>query len=314
MKILLLGSNHPSTATAYQSLNFPQSTLVESVNQDFEIGHTARQEFFSDDELELVLSKADRVYWTFPNKSEFSDTNEYYLFLEWLKKYNKKYGNICNFRDIQIDPYQWKTELPVLTHEDAVFFGCSFTAGVGIPDQKQRWSDIVSWHFGKKCVNLGKNSSSNQYAFDLISNMEFYPGQIVIWQLTHLDRLFYCNEDHRLQHISLANTDHVKHRSMIDVLTLEHMMYDLLCKINLVVKLCRSVEAKFVFWPIEYKENSTFTFLDLLNFYHFPEFIPAYCLQDHIAVDVGTDGIHPGIESNKLIAGAVIEHIEGLYK
>jgi len=313
MKILLLGSNHPGTATAYQSFNLPQSTLVDSVNQDFEIGHTSRQEFASDDELELVLSKADQVYWIFPDKSEFSNANEYYLFLEWLKKYHNEYGNICNFQDIQIDPYQWKPELPILTHEDAVFFGCSFTAGVGIPDQKQRWSDIVSQHFGKNCINLGLEGSSNQYAFDLISNIKLRPGQIVVWQLTHLDRIFYCNENYQLQHVGLSHTDHPKRRCIIDVMTHEHMMYDLLCKVKLVVKLCRSIGCRFVFWVIDYKSDSTFSFTDLLYFYHFPEFIPAYALQDYM-VDSGTDGIHPGPNSNKIIAKSVIDQIERLYK
>jgi len=313
MKILLLGSNHPSTATAYQSFDLPQSILVDSINQDFEIGHTARQEFGSDDDLELVLSKADRVYWTFPDICEFLDPNEYYQFLEWLKKYNNKHGNICNFYDIHVDPYHWKSKLPSLTHEEAVFFGCSFTAGVGIPDQNQRWTDIVSRHFGKKCVNLGKGGSSNQYAFDLISNIKILPGQIVVWQLTHLDRIFYCNENREMEHIILASTDHDKRRSMIDILTIENMMYDLQCKINLVVKLCRSVGARFVFWPIDYKEHSTFSFTDLLYFYHFPEFIPAYQLHDFI-VDFGTDGIHPGVESNKIVAESVIAHIERLYR
>lgn len=313
MKILLLGTNHPSTATSYRSFGLPESKLVDKIDQDFDIGHTARQEFDSDEELESVLAKADRVYWTFPSQFEFTSSQEYYKFLEWLKKYNDHYQNICNFHDIHLDPYNWHRQLPETSSEDAIFFGCSFTQGVGIPEEKNRWANLVAKHFGKKCINMGVGGSSNQYAFDCISKMNFTPGQIVVWQLTHLDRIYYSNEDHRLEHIILASTDHVKHRSMVDVLTPEYMMYDLLCKVNTVVRLCRSVGAKFVFWPIDYKENSTFSSVDLMNFYHFPEFIPAYRLQDYI-VDIGTDGIHPGAESNKIIAQSVVDHIERLYQ
>lgn len=314
MKILLLGSNHLNTSTAYKSFDLPQSTLVDSVNQEYQIGHTARQEFDSDEELELVLSTADRVYWVFPNESEFSSLHEYYVMLEWIKQYSSRHNNIYNLQDIQVDPYQWDASVPNLTADDAIFFGCSFTEGVGIPQKEQKWANLVARHFGKNCINLGRAGSSNQYAFDLISNIELVPGQIVVWQLTHLDRFVYCDEDRQLQHIILStHINHKKHRSMVDILTLQQMMYELRSKVNMVVKMCRAAKAKFVFWPIDYKDLSTFAFTDLLYFYHFPEFIPAFKLQDFI-VDVGTDGIHPGLKSNEIISQAVIDHIERLYQ
>lgn len=313
MKILLLGSNHSNTARAYQQFGFDKSTLVDSIDQDYQIGHTARQEFNSDKELEQVLLTADRIYWVFPDVTEFTSSHEYYVMLEWIKQYNSKYGNICNLQDIKVDPYHWNVDTPSLTADDAVFFGCSFTKGVGISIEEQKWTNLVSQHFGKNCVNLGRSGSSNQYSFDLISNVELTPGQIVIWQLTHLDRFVYCDEDFQLQHIILAESNHSKHRSMIDMFTRQQMMYELRSKVNMVVKTCRAAKAKFVFWPIDYKELSTFSFTDLLYFYHLPEFIPAYKLQDYM-VDAGADKIHPGPKSNKIIAQTVIEHLEALYQ
>ena len=93
MKILLLGSNHNSTSLKYKQFNLPCSNLVTSINQDYTVGHTSRQEFSSDYELELVLAIADEVYWAFPEISEFTNNTEYYILLNWLKDYQLKYKN-----------------------------------------------------------------------------------------------------------------------------------------------------------------------------------------------------------------------------
>lgn len=312
-KILLLGSNHPSTALAYKKFGLPESVLVDSLNQDWEVGHTARQEFNNDEDFAQLLSTADKIYWTSPSIEEFGDKVVYYEFLEWLKNYNDGRGNIENFYDIDPDPYDWRSEPLSLREKDAVFFGCSFTQGIGLPDTKTRWANIVSAHFGKNCVNLGKSGTSNSYAFDLISNTNFVPGQIVVWQLTHLDRLRYCSQTREPEDIILANTKHCKNRSMVDVFTLEYLMLDLVSKIEMVVRLCRALDLRLVIWLIDYKERSTFSLEDQMYFYRYPEFISSAMLQDYM-VDVGDDNLHPGIMSNQIIAQAVVSHMERLYK
>ena len=161
---------------------------------------------------------------------------------------------------------------------------------------------------------LGRSGSSNSYEFDLFSQCEFVPGQVVIWQITHSDRIFYCNEDHTLEHVGLATTNHYKRKSMIDVLTLEHMMFELNSKIRMIVKMSRSLNLKFAFWLGDYKkEFGTFCQKDIMYFYEYPEFVPGYKIQNYM-VDLAEDNIHPGIKSNKIIADAVISHVEKLYQ
>lgn len=311
-KILLLGSNHPSTAEAYRLMGLDQSTLVTSADQDYNIGHTAIQEFDKVEDLEKTLSQSSKVFWIDPEMSEFPSESDYYDFLEWLKKYQSKYGNVVNFDTIIPDPYRWKVSLPKFCKDDAVFFGCSFTAGAGLSNKETRWANLVSRHFEKNCVNLGRSGSSNLFAFDMFSQCEFVPGQIVVWQITFSDRIFYCNEDQNLEHIILSNSNHRKHKSMIDVLTLEHMMFELTIKVRMIVKMSRLLGLKFVFWLSDYKEFGTFSKKDIMCFYEYPEFIPAYKIQNYM-VDGAEDNVHPGIKSNKIIADIVIEHIENLY-
>ena len=47
-----------------------------------------------------------------------------------------------------------------------MFLGCSYTAGIGIPEHN-RWTDIVSTNLNFKCANLGIGGSSSDTAFRL---------------------------------------------------------------------------------------------------------------------------------------------------
>lgn len=196
MKILLLGSADISTSLAYKKFNLPESVLVTSPDQEYSIGHTSRQEFSSDSELEKTLASAEGVYWTFPADSEYSNKSEYYIFLEWLKQYQLVYKNIINFSDISLDPYLWKSNLPKLTENDAVFLGCSFTAGIALPgDISNRYANLVAKNFNKNCVNLSTGGGNNNRSIDIFGQLDFVDNQIVVLQLTYPERLRYIDED-----------------------------------------------------------------------------------------------------------------------
>jgi len=313
LKILLLGSNHHNTSIAYQNFGLPQSILIDKVDSDFEIGHTSRQEFSSDEELEIVLRKADSIYWTFPQSTEFDSLETYYQYLQWIKHYHSKYKNIANIGDICLDPYQWNPSVPKVTEDDAVFFGCSFTAGVGLSNPHTRWANKVAHVLGKNCKNLGIAGGSNWAAFNLISSMEFVPGQVVVWQITLPQRIQYCDKNKKIKDYRLTESHIKNHSSMLDVFTPEFMQYDLLTKIKFFVKLSRSLNLKMVFWLVDYKDLDLFPLDYQMYFYQYPEFIPSNKIQDYM-VDVAEDNHHPGIKSNMIISDVVISHLNEVYQ
>jgi len=312
MKILLLGSNNESTAFSYKQYNLPQSILVTSINQDYTVGHTSRQEFFSDIELETVLANADLVYWTFPKVSEFSSNNtEYYELLNWLKDYQLKYKNIKNFSEIDQDPYSWKIKVPKLTHNDAVFLGCSFTAGSALPgDKNNRYAEIVAKHFNKNCVNLAKDGGSNNRSLDIFSQLEFAEKQIVVLQLTSLERLRYVSEDKKIHDLMFSRTPNSK--DFLKIYHRDFLLYELLIKLRLVVSMARTKKLRFLFWLIDYKNDLVYSIEDQTYFYNCTEFIPKSMMENYL-VDFGTDGLHPGIESNKIIANTIISYMNQIY-
>jgi hypothetical protein len=311
MKILLLGSDHSSTSVAYKKFNLSESVLVTDKNQNYIVGHTARQEFSSDLELKSTLKNATEVYWTFPNITEFKSEEEFYTFLNWLKTYQLTYKNIKNFSEISFDPYGYRMQLPVLTDNDAVFLGCSFTAGVALPgDITNRYANIVSNRFEKNCVNLSKGGSSNNYALDIFSQLDFIEGQIVILQLTGLERLRYIS-NRTIQDVMFSLDPRA--RDFLKIYNHDFLLYELIVKLRLVIKIAREKKLKFLFWLINYKNPEIYSQVDQMYFYNYPEFVPASIMGNYL-VDFGTDNLHPGTESNKIIANVIIDYLDKIYE
>ena len=313
-KIIIVGSNHANTAEYYKTLGLPASVLVTNVDHDQLIGHTCIQDIPDYAILEIVLKNADEIYWAESNKDEFFDDDSYYDFLDWLKDYNLKYKNVKNFELIKFDPYKWPQNITV-DPDHAIFIGCSFTAGVGLSDPDTHYSTIVANHFNKKLLNLSQGGGSNNLIFDRFTQLDCYPGQLVVLQFTGLDRLHYCDTDKKLSPLLLSTSQVEKnlHRAMLEVYHKDFLFYELLCKIRAIVTIARAQKLKLVFWLANYKYNKIYSKLDQLYFYDMPEFVPASWMADFI-VDAAEDKAHPGIESNKNIANTLIKYIETIYE
>ena len=314
MSIIIIGSNHTNTAEYYKTIGLPESMLVTEINHGQLFGHTCIQDISDYDILEVVLKNADTVYWAHPDPSEFFDYTSYYNFLNWLKDYNIKYRNVKNFNSITFDPYQWNNKVTVNT-DHAVFIGCSFTAGVGLSDSNTHYSNIVSMHFDKKILNLSQPGGSNNLIFDKFFQLNLHPGQLVVLQLTGLDRLNYCTTDKKLVRLVLSNTTNDKnlHQAMLEVYHKDFLFYELLCKIRAIVKVAREQKLKLVFWLIDYKNENIYSKADQEYFYNMPEFVPASWLENYM-IDSAEDNLHPGIKSNKILANTLIKYIEAIYE
>ena len=313
MSVIIVGSNHTNTANYYKKLGLSSSVLVTGINHKELIGHTCIQDIPDYNQLEIVLKNADEVYWAESNKDEFYDDSSYYDFLNWLKDYNLKNHNVKNFKLIKFDNYSWTKNLTT-NPDQAVFLGCSFTAGIGLSNSKTHYAAIVANHFGKQLLNLGVPGGSNNLIFDQFTQLNFHPGQIVVLQFTLLERIRYCNTNKQLISMLFANMPNKQlTQSMLEVYHKDLLFYELLVKIRAIITIARLQKLKLVFWLIDYKHEDKYSKLDQTYFYDLPEFVP-YSWMANYLVDFAEDNAHPGIESNKNIANTLINYMETIYE
>ena len=100
---------------------------------------------------------------------------------------------------------------------------------------------------------------------------------------------------------------------MLEIYHKDFLFYELLCKIRAIVKIAREQKLKLVFWLIDYKNENIYSKVDQLYFYNMPEFVPASWLENYM-VDSAEDNLHPGVESNKILANTLIKYIETIYE
>jgi hypothetical protein len=314
---IILGSNHSNTAEYYRVLGLEQSTLVLTADQNFSVGHTSVQDITDLVELEMLLKKTNDVYWAFPDKNQFEQDEYYYNFLYWLQEYNYRYRNVRNIDQIKLDPYGWKFNAPKLTPDDIVFLGSSTTAGAGLPDPDTWYSTKVAKYFNKRSMinDLDPNRinfRNNDKNFEIFTQLDFVPGQIVVVQITPIDRIRWCDEDSVLEDLYLTSTSTPHHRAMISVFNRKYLIYRLLNNLRAMIRIARLQKIRLVLWVDNYKLDKEFE-QEQLYFYEYKEVISKVRLADYF-VDHATDHIHPGVNANQILADQIIQHIERLYQ
>jgi hypothetical protein len=312
--IIIIGSTDLKTSEYYKHLGIAPSMLITTCDHKQLIGHTSVGDVPDLTDLEYILSQAQEVYWAESSIDEFFDADSYYNFLNWLKDYNLVHNNVVNFNKIKFDDYNWNQLLPQnLNQNHAVFFGCSFTAGVGLPDVETHYATQVAKYFGKQVLNLGSGGGSNGLIFNRFTQLDFFPGQIVVVQLTGLERLHYCKQNRQLEKIMFAYaSDPTLNRAMLTVYHKDFLFYELLSKIRAMVAIARAKKLKMVFWLADYKNSEIYSKADQRYFYHMLEFVPASWIQNYL-IDRATDNSHPGVRSNKFIADTLVKYIETVY-
>jgi hypothetical protein len=158
---------------------------------------------------------------------------------------------------------------------------------------------------------VGVGGGSNGLIFDKFTQIDFFPGQIVVVQLTHLERLHYCKSNRSLTKVRFTE-DNSLNRSLMEVYHKDFLFYELLSKVRAMISIARAKKLKMVFWLIDYKNPKTYSKEDQRYFYHMPEFVPASWMQNYM-IDSAADKLHPGIQSNEFIAKTLIKYIETVY-
>jgi hypothetical protein len=317
MSTLIIGSHYATTAEYYKKIGLEPSVLVTSTEQIFDIGHTSIQDMIDYQPLEIIAKNVDNVYWAECKIEEFTTVNNYIEFITWLKDFNRQHKTVRNFESVAIDPYQIKT-VYTPSEDHAVFFGCSFTAGTGLSNPDTHYATLLSGHCKKQVYNLAQSAGSNDLIFNRFVNTKWIPGQIVVVQLTSPYRLYYCNDDYKKYNILLSNNNdnNLKNKTLkrylVEIYQKPWIFSQLLDKVNAMNQIANQNKLRMAIWLMDYKNPELYSIHDQTYFYHIKSFVPASLMQNYM-VDLAEDAMHPGVQSNLIIANVLHNFISEVY-
>ena len=218
-----------------------------------------------------------------------------------------------------IDPLNIEQlDLPVVSTNDILYLGCSYTEGVGVT-LTQRYSHIISKLLEKNEVNLSAGGKGNYRSFDLFGQLDITEGTIVVLQLTELSRIRWY-DNNSIDDIKLSNNPT---RQLLFTYHDKFCIYDTIRQLRIIVNYCRVKKLKLIIWSIARFNNE---FLDNVIDQYLNKF-PEYIYMDNsldgtntYRVDNGSDGSellgtgHPGPKSHEIIAEQLMTHLKKLYK
>ena len=307
MKHLVVGSTSPKTAEYYKELGLSKSILFTNEFTDANVYHTSLADCWN---LKEYLPRFDKIYWANPDISEFNNFTEWFGSLHLLKQFSAE--------GINDDPYNIQQKFTVNNTETAaIYLGCSHTAGVGLNDPLESYTQLVSTCFALSSLNLSESGRGNFRSFDLFKKINFFKNQVVVLQLTDIARIRYFVNDlpgTELIESQLANTN----KSYISVHNDKQLLFNTLEHIEFVVQLARLNNLQFVFFNLggnpDLDDNPEKNQLKNLTEYYlqdYREYIPDVLSQN---IDRGNDNLHFGPRSQAIWAKLIINKIEKLYQ
>lgn len=305
--ILIVGSNHYNTSEYYKKLNFNNSVLFTGTFTDATVYHSSLADCAS---LLKYVPQFDNVYWAESDPGEFNNYHEWFDCVSKLKAFNVK--------NLPRDPYNLHQTYTFTNHPNsAVFLGCSHTEGVGLADPNDNYVKYVSRHFLQQPLNLALGGRGNFRSFNIFRQIDFYPEQLVVLQLTDIGRIRYFNNDNFDTALTESQMVNVKRRSYFDVYNDKQLLFETLEHLEYTVKLAKLLNLRFVFFNLggntlgdNSEENNQLRSLTEYYLSDYREYIPSVLKQN---VDRGTDGLHFGPNSHQIWANLVIKKIKEIY-
>jgi lysophospholipase L1-like esterase len=188
--------------------------------------------------------------------------------------------------------------------------GCSLTTGVGVSTD-QRWGSLLSKKLNTPERTLAKGGSSIFYSADQILRSDIRAGDIVVWGLTNLPRV----EISKLWQfkpitIKMYNTLPIEDQYWtLDYFDSETIYLKAIHYVYQVINFCKKIGAQLyianlsdISWlafALRNLENYIDLTTELSNNNHRLEFI-----------DIGTDGLHPGLLQHQQYAEAIFNLIK----
>lgn len=309
--ILIVGSNKSTTATYSQLHNLGQSVLFTGT----EFAPVCHSSFADCPDLETYFDQFDHIYWADSSINEFTNYQEYFESLFILKQYQAR----CHTVTMDADPYNLRQCYTINnTPDSAVFYGCSHTAGVGLDNPADNYVNLVSQHYNKQVLNLSAGGKGNFRSFEVFNKTDFYPEQLVVFQLTDVSRLKYYEHDTYLCRAEETQLQNIRNRSYFDVYNDKQLIYMMLGHVEAMVRRSRAEGLKFVFFnmggnnDVDHSPENT-KFKKNVEYYltDYAEYVPHLLGAN---VDRGNDGYHFGAKSHANWSAGIIDHIEKLYQ
>jgi len=196
--------------------------------------------------------------------------------------------------------------------------GCSISEGVGVPEEHS-YKNIISDNLNLEYTLLAKTATSNKFQSSMILRSDIKKDDIICWGLTSINRFplygvistdnehNYNEVDGNIFHInSWAYEDKISKDIIpkyipLDLLYSDHMLYETIIAIQSVVNFCDKIGATLLLQGLLIDpEISRF-------FEAFPIFKQTY---NNTFLDLGYDGLHPGIKTHQLYAETFLQLLE----
>jgi hypothetical protein len=180
--------------------------------------------------------------------------------------------------------------VPVLAEPGIWVFGCSLSAGVGV-EANEVYSAKLGQSVGLPVTTVAKIGSSTQWSLRQLLNANLQAQDIVIWQLTTIERFTVKQPGAWPKEVMLKDQP----REIVVSTTDEQLWFDQISLVEYGVKYLRTAGIKFYMVSLDSKSPVLDRCLEQYTRY------PEYCYVPDWQVDLGTDGLHPGPESHHLL-------------
>ena len=166
-------------------------------------------------------------------------------------------------------------------------FGCSLSAGIGV-ESYEVYSSKLGDTLGLPVTNVVKVGSSTRWSLRQLLHSDFQPDDVVVWQLTTIERSTVKHADTWPKEVMLKNQS----REIILSTTDEQLWFDQISLLDYGVQYLRAKRIRFYIVSLDSKS----TMLDqcLEQYTRYPE----YCYAPDWQVDLGNDQFHPGSKSH----------------
>lgn len=193
-----------------------------------------------------------------------------------------------------------KTDVSTGNNSCLWVFGCSHSYGVGLSNEKERYSNILAEKLELDLKMIAEPGSSLFWSLCKLVQSPIKNTDHVIWQITTPGRLLnYKNK--KIKHTKIAN-----YPSLLDFFDDDQIFFEHITFLQLGISYLRAKEIKFTITSILPKETNDWFYTYHNEYVKYPE----YCYTPDIWVDFGNDDTHAGPLSNKLLASRLIDHLQ----
>ncbi len=186
--------------------------------------------------------------------------------------------------------------------------GCSYTSSVGV-ELNERWGHLVASELGLEEVNIARGGASIWDASDQILRSDIRKDDTVVWGLTSVGRVEIV-QDGQLNSSPINNyqqLDLEKQYYTLDYFDSSTIEMKYVRQIQQVINFCNKIGAKLHIVNFLEQNGITTRYLTDKNV----SYIDLRAQVHSKAIDLGTDGKHPGPLQHQQYAKEIIKLIQG---